>query len=102
MTAAEVIPPRAPARLNDKERPDTHYMRAAAGVLRSASARRGAFTVTGRLALLLAKQRTPQDECGAWDARALRDNTARALAEIDTLMLRVEAGYMRQARGSEP
>jgi hypothetical protein len=83
----------------------------------------GAFTVTGKLALLLAEQRTPLGKAPpgggpGWNSRALRDNIARALAEIDGLMhlvahgredareaakarirqLRVEAGYMRRVR----
>ena len=80
----------------------------------SASAIHGRFTVTGKLALLLAEQRTPRTKDGrGWNTRALRaDNVARALAEIDALMfraefgdepakerirqLRVEAGYMRR------
>jgi hypothetical protein len=112
MSGDEIISPRAPA-AQPGGQPDTYYIRKAAGVLRSASSSHGRFTVTGRLAFELAKQRTPRNEDRSWNERALRHNIARALAEIDTYMsratggdeaakerirqLRVEAGNLRQA-----
>ena len=109
---SEIISRGAPA-AQPGGKPDSRYIRKAAGILRSASAIHGRFTVTGKLALLLAEQRTPRTKDGrGWNTRALRDNVARALAEIDALMfraesgdepakerirqLRVEAGYMRR------
>jgi hypothetical protein len=117
MTDGQIISPGAPALRNDGK-PDG-YRRKAAGVLRSAMAhRRGTFTVAGKLALLLARQRTPRSKHGGWEQRALLDSVAAALAEIDDLIdlvanggedvreaakqrirqLRVEAGYMRQVK----
>jgi hypothetical protein len=112
MPGDEIISPRAPAR-QSADQDWRSYVRKAAGVLRSASSVHGSFTVTGKLALLLAQQRTAMRD-RSWNARALRDNVAKALAEIDGLMraaasgdeaakerirqLRVEAGYMRQVK----
>ena len=79
----EIIPSGTPARLIASE-DWRDYIRKAAGVLRTASSVHGSFTVTGKLALLLAQQRTPRSSDGrGWNARALRDNVAKALAEID-------------------
>jgi hypothetical protein len=85
-----IISPRAPAR-QSVDQDWRRYVRKAAGVLRSASSVRGSFTVTGKLAPLLAQQRTPMRD-RSWNARALRDNVAKALAEIDGLMRAAASG----------
>jgi hypothetical protein len=91
MTDHTIISPNAPARQSD-DQDWRRYVRKAAGILRSASSSHGSFTVTGKLALLLGEQRTPRNKDHSWDASALRDNIARALAEIEGLTWRAEHG----------
>ena len=106
MTGDDITPPGAPAWPADTAKPASRYIRKAAGMLRSAAAQRGQFTVAGKLALLLAEQRTPKDERGAWKSDELRDNIARALAEIDGLVqsaaLGSEAASERIRQAAEP
>jgi hypothetical protein len=51
------------------------------------------FTAIGRLAFLLAQDRTPRTKDGhAWNAKALQESVAVALAEIDDLVRAARTG----------